>query len=185
MTTFAAILGRGTTPAPSTIIAHGHQEGESTMTFSPSFMKWVVGVILSSVLWIGVAPTTCLATEWWVGVDQNPRQIAPNAWRFRIKVPVTPAGQLQFVGSQYDFASLTQGITVHYQINGPGSDFSDPGEFLAIAPTLFDLLDGFLNGWDLIDLKDGTFSGVVYATAPLTTVYFSIAAEGLVPVHGR
>lgn len=90
------------------------------MTFSPRFMKRVVGTILSCALWICSGPATCLATEWWVGVDQNPQQIAPNAWRFRIKVPVKPAGQLQFVGSQYDFASFTQGITVDYQFNGPG-----------------------------------------------------------------
>ncbi len=155
------------------------------MTFGPRFMKWVVGTMLSCVLWICVAPTACLATEWWIGVDQSPRQIAPNAWRFRIEVPVQPAGKLQFVGSEYDFASLTQGITVDYQFDRPGISFSDPREFLAVAPTLFDPHDGFIHGWDLLDLKDGTFSGVVYATAPLTTVYFSIAADNLEPVHGR
>jgi hypothetical protein len=95
---------------------------------------------------------------------------------------VKPAGALRFVWSQYDFADPTEGVAVDYDFNGAGTDFFDRRTFYAIAPTLFDQLDGFINGWDVADMNDGRFSGVVYATAPLTTVHFSIEADRLVPV---
>src|SRR5262245_41263414 len=114
-----------------------------------------------------VATPKCLATEWWVGVDDHPRQVAPNMWYFSIKLPVKPMGQLQFVGSQYDFAGATQGFAVDYKANGGGTDFADPGTFYVIAPTLFDTIDGYINGWDAGCMDSKTFSGVVYANAPL------------------
>ena len=137
------------------------------------------------VLWICLATTTCLATEWQFGIDQNPQPIGQGAWHFTIDLGVRPVGHLQFVGSQYDFDWFTEGITTivyDFNVNQGGSGYSDSREFLAIAPTLYDPIDGFIHGWDVADLKDGTFSGVVYATAPLTAVYFLIEADRFVPV---
>ena len=151
----------------------------------PRFVRHVVVAMLPCALWTCLAATTCGATEFWYGVDESPRQVAPNTWRFSIKVPVKLAGQLEFVGSQYDFAGATEGIDVDYKFNGRGIDFWDDRVFYAIAPTLFNLSDGFVNGWDLDDLANGTFSGVVTATAPLTTVHLSIVAESFVPVRRR
>ena len=115
-------------------------------------------------------------------MEEHPQPIAANTWRFVIHLGVRPVGELQFVWSQYDFASATQGIDVDYAFNGTGIDFSDPRTFSSIAPTLLDRLDGHTNGWDRADMADGTFSGVVYATAPLTTVSFGVEADRWVPV---
>lgn len=140
--------------------------------------------ILLCALWIGL-PTICLATEWLYAVDENPRRAGPDMWRFSIKLGVKPIGQLLFAWSQYDFASATQGIEVDYDFNGRGIDFSDDRRFYAIAPTLFESIDGFFAGWDVADMNDGVFRGVVYSTAPLTRVHFIIEAESFMPVHHR
>jgi hypothetical protein len=131
---------------------------------------------------ICLATAPCLA-ESFSAVDEQPQQIDANTWRFAVQVGVRPLGTLEFVGSQYDFASPTQGIEVAYGFRRRGVDFSDSRTFYAISPTLFDQLDGFIDGWDLSDLRDGIFSGVVSATAPLTAVHFVIEADRLVPVH--
>ncbi len=140
--------------------------------------------ILLCALCIGL-PATCLATEWLYAVDENPRQAGPNTWRFAIRTGVKPIGQLLFAWSQYDFASATQGIEVDYDFNGRGIDFSDDRRFYAIAPTLFESIDGFLAGWDVADMNDGVFRGVVYSTAPLTRVHFIIEADSFIPVRHR
>ena len=140
-------------------------------------------VVLACAVAMCLAATPCRATDYLTVVDDQPRQIGPNMWRFVVQVGVRPAGTLQFANAQYDFAFPTEGIEVDYDFNGPGVDFADGREFYAIAPTLFDQLDGFIHGWDLSDLGDGVFSGVVYATAPLTAVHFTIAADQLLPVH--
>jgi hypothetical protein len=157
------------------------QEEETTMTFTtPRSTKKIMGVLLLCALWVCLATTKCFAMEYWSGIDEHPRQISPGKWRFSITVPFMPVG-LQFVGAQYDFAGMTNGIDVR----GPGWYFADNRQFYAIAPTLFDPIDGFIAGWNITDLNNGTFSGVVYATAPLTTVHFTIVADGLVPVRGQ
>ena len=142
-------------------------------------------IILACSLGTCFPTTTCLATEWCYGVDENPQQIGPNAWHFTIDLGLKPAGRLHFVSSQYDFAWPTEGIDVDYDFSKAHIDFSDDRVFYAIAPTLFDDIDGYLGGWSAADMKDGIFSGVVYATAPLTTVYFGMEADHLVPVSHR
>lgn len=145
----------------------------------------VVAALLPGAMWICLAATPCLAGRYRFGVDLHPQQVGPNAWHFAIDLRVKPIGRPQFVGSQYDFASATQGIAIDYDFNSAqgGSGFSDARTFMAIAPTLFDPIDGFKNGWDATDLKDGIFSGVVYSTAPPTAVYFMIEARRFVRVR--
>ena len=132
---------------------------------------------------ICLAATTAGASEYRYAVDKHPRRIAANAWHFVIRTGVRPAGELHHVLSQYDFASPTQGIAVDYAFNGPGMDYSDPRTFYAIAPTLFDPTDGPIDGWDVVDLQDGIFSGIVYSTARLTRVHLMIEADRLVRVR--
>ncbi len=133
------------------------------------------------VLWLYLATTAGAAM--WVGSDDHPQQVAPNAWHFAIRVPVRAIGGLQFVGSQYDFLAPTQGIAVDYRSDGMGVDFADRRNFLAIAPTLYNQVDGFINGWSADGLGSRTFSGIVYATAPLTNVSITIIADRLMPMR--
>jgi hypothetical protein len=133
-------------------------------------------------LWLCSATTACHA-EWRYGIDLHPRKVGRNAYRFKIKLGVVPQGDLQFVGSEYDFASMTRGVAVAYDFSHRRSGCSDPRPFLAVAPTLFNEEEGFMNGWDVTDLQDGKFSGVVHATAPLTAVHFLVAADGFAPVR--
>ena len=145
----------------------------------------VVAAMLPGAMWICLAATPCLAGRYRFGVDRHPQQVGPNAWHFTIDLRVRPIGKVQFVGSQYDFVSATQGLAIDYDFNSAqgGTGFSDSRRFMAIAPTLFNPIDGFMNGWDVADLKDGTFSGVIYATAPPTAVYFMIEARHFVRVR--
>lgn len=146
--------------------------------------RTVLVAILPAALCICLATTTCPAAEWF-GMDQSPRQIAANLWHFSINLGVRPVGHMQFVWSQYDFAWDTRGFAVVYDFNPGRLSCADPRRFLSIAPTLFDPVDGYMHGWNATDLNDGTFSGVVYATAPLTTVYFLIEADRFVRVRLR
>ena len=119
------------------------------------------------------------------GVDDSPIQVAEDVWRFRIVLGVKPRGNLGFIGSQYDFDSLTNGIRVDYDYNGEGVDYIADGEFLSIAPTLHIAGENeFLHGWDISDLDDGIFSGVVYASARLTSVRIDVEADSFIPVGG-
>jgi hypothetical protein len=127
--------------------------------------------------------TAAPAQQWYYGTDAHPQRIAAGAWRFRIPVPV-PVGNLYFANSQYDFARPTQHIAVDYAYNGSGDDFVAATQCLAIAPTLYDALDGYLYGWDVSDLRDGWFAGTVQATTTLTAVHFSIMADGLIQTKG-
>ncbi len=146
----------------------------------------VLTAVMPVALWVCLASTACRATEWQSGVDAHPRRVGQNAWHFKIHLGVKPVGQLQFVGSQFDFAWQTRGIAVDYDFTfRRGGGWSDSRSFQTIAPTLFDTVDGFINGWEATDLNDGTFSGVVYATAPPTAVYVLIAADSFVPVRRR
>jgi hypothetical protein len=133
--------------------------------------------------------------QWWFATDDHPRQVGPTAWSFAINVPVHPVGTLWFLGSQYDFCDLdtlnrcgrTYSIAVDYAYNGPGVDWSytDPDGygFLAIAPTLFDLVDRYIHGWSITALQGGKFIGIVYADAPLQRVWFAMVADQI--VHGK
>jgi len=130
--------------------------------------------------------------DWWTNTDEHPRLIAPGTWYFSINVPVQPVGQLQFVNAQYDFydfstgvGTSTNGISVDYAYDGPGIDWTDGRTFLAIAPTLFNLRDGFIQGWSAWDIVNGKFQGTVYATAPLVRVWFTVAADRLAYGRGR
>ena len=77
----------------------------------------------------------------------------------------------------------TRGIAVDYDFDGPGIDFTDGRAFYAIAPTIFDQADAQpVSPWNIVDPSDGTFSGVVRATAELTTVELYIEADSLVPI---
>jgi hypothetical protein len=125
--------------------------------------------------------------DWWTNSDDNPRQVAPGVWRFSIKIPVVPVGQLQFVNAQYDFVdfvsgtgTLTDGISVDYTYNGRGVDWTEDSALLAVAPTLFELNVGYIQGWSGWDLVNGKFEGTVYATAPLRRVSFTVVADQLV-----
>ena len=148
-----------------------------------SIPSHLCGAVAAGAVYVCLAVTTCLGTEFQYAVDNQPEQIAPNLWRFSVPIGVKPVGQLAAVWSQYDFASPTEGIEVDYDFNGSGIDYSDGRAFWAIAPTLFDPLDGYINGWEPSALRDGTFTGLVYATAPLAVVHFMIAADQLVPVR--
>src|SRR5437016_1794663 len=93
---------------------------------------------------ISLPLATTARADWWTNTDDHPRLIAPGVWYFSINVPVHPVGQLQFVNAQYDFydfstgvAASTNGISVDYAYDGPGTDWTDGRTFLAIAPTLF------------------------------------------------
>jgi len=87
----------------------------------------------------------------------------------------------------YDFSTgigvPTNGISADYAYDGPGIDWTDDRTFLAIAPTLFDSEDGFIQGWSAWDIVNGKFSGRVYATAPLVRVWFTVEADQI--VYGR
>lgn len=148
------------------------------------FMKRIVVGMVPSALAVCLATMPCLANEWREAVDQSPQQIGPGEWEFIVDLGAKPRGP-QFIGSQYDFDGATQGITVDYDYNGSGIDFSDDREFLGIAPTLFNLVDGFIHGWELVDLKDGVFSGVVYSTVPLTEVRLLVLADSFVQIHRK
>ena len=128
--------------------------------------------------------------DWWTNADHHPHEIAPGAWYFSINVPVRPVGQLQFVNAQYDFYDFdadegepADGISVDYTYNGPGIDWTDGRTFLAIAPTLFDEDEGFIQGWSSWSLVKGKFEGIVYSTAPLLRVSFTVTADAI--AHGR
>jgi hypothetical protein len=136
--------------------------------------------------------TATARAEWWTNTDDHPRQIAPGVWYFSIHVPVYPVAQLQFVAAQYDFydfrngsGTSTNGISVDYAYDGRGIDWTDGRTFLAIAPTLFDLHDGFIQGWSAWDVVNGKFEGTVYATAPLVRVWFTVSADVLVRGRGH
>ena len=139
---------------------------------------------------LGLLLTTTARADWWTCTDDHPREIAPGVWYFSVNVPVHPVGELQFVNAQYDFYDVstgvgasTEGISVDYAYNGAGMDWTDDRTFLAIAPTLFDPSDGFIQGWSAWDVVKGKFDGTVYATAPLVRVWFTVSADRL--VHGR
>jgi murein DD-endopeptidase MepM/ murein hydrolase activator NlpD len=136
--------------------------------------RTLCAVALTCALYISLAATG-RASEFRYAVDEHPQLIAPNTWRFVIPVGVRPVGELQFAWSQYDFNNTGTELDTR-------TDFSDRRTFLAIAPTLFNQIDGLINGWDVADMDDGTFSGVVQSTAPLTMVHFGIEADRLVPV---
>jgi len=134
--------------------------------------------------------TTTVHAGSWTNTDDHPRQIAPGVWSFSVNVPVHPVGQLHFVNAQYDFYDSstgigvpTNGISADYAYDGPGIDWTDDRTFLAIAPTLFDSEDGFIQGWSAWDIVNGKFSGRVYATAPLVRVWFTVEADQI--VYGR
>ena len=140
-------------------------------------------VVAAFGLWLA----TPASAEWWTNTDDQPRQIAPGAWYFSVNVPVRPVGRLELVVAQYDFydfntgiGTTTDGISVDYAYDGVGVDWSDDRTFLAIAPTLFDQSDGFIEGWSAWDVVKGKFAGTVYATAPLVRVWFSVEADQLV-----
>lgn len=143
----------------------------------PSWQALLVGAVC-----IGLAATTCFAAESQYAVDEHPQPLAANTWRFVVHLGVRPVGPLQFAWSQYDFMSATQGIEVDYAFNGAGIDYTSDRTFSAIAPTLCDRIDGCMNGWDVAGMTDGSFSGVVYATSPLTAVHFGVEADRFVPV---
>lgn len=145
--------------------------------------KILHAAVLACAISMCLAATTCSATEVREAVDEQPQQIGPNLWHFAVRVGVRPLGAVQFACAEYDFAAPTEGIEVDYDFNGAGLDFADDRMFYAIAPTLFDQIHGFINGWDAFDLRDGIFSGVVYATAPLTAVHLMIEADRLVRVR--
>jgi hypothetical protein len=136
--------------------------------------------VLACAVTMCLAPTASFADFLYVA-DEQPQQIDVDLWRFTLPVGVRPAGALQFASVEFDFASLTQGVEVSYDFNGRRTDYVDGREFLSVSPTLFNQRDGFIHGWQLSDLHDGVFSGVVRATAPLTGVYFTIEADQLVP----
>lgn len=142
------------------------------------------------VVLLAVCVPRAARADWWTNADTHPREIAPGTWYFSINVPVQPVGELQFVNAQYDFYDFdrdvgtpTDGIAVDYAYDGADIDWTDGRTFLAIAPTLFDEEDGFIQGWSAWDLKNGKFEGTVYATAPLLRVSFTVAASEI--VHGR
>ena len=150
-------------------------------------LKYLAGFLLASSL---LSSTTAALADWWINTDDHPRLIAPGVWHFSINVPVQPVGQLQFVNAQYDFYDVssgvgvsTNGISVDYAYDGPGVDWTDGRTFLAIAPTLFDVRDGFIQGWSAWDVVNGKVNGTVYATAPLVRVWFAVEADHL--VYGR
>lgn len=149
-------------------------------------MKRLPRLLLGSLLLL----TTTVHADSWTNTDDHPRQIAPGIWSFSVNVPVHPVGQLEFVNAQYDFydfstgvGASTDGISVDYAYDGPGIDWTDHRTFLAIAPTLFDLVDGFIQGWSAWDIVNGKFNGTVYATAPLVRVWFTVEADQI--VYGR
>jgi hypothetical protein len=121
--------------------------------------------------------------DWLYGIDTHPHQVAPNVWRFSVNLHARPVAPIGFVGSQFNFSRPEDGIRVDYGFDGAGIDYADGRTFYAIAPTLFDTLDGYINGWNLVDLNDGSFEGLVYATAPLTSVEFRIDAAGFGNPH--
>ena len=138
--------------------------------------------LLAGAAYICLAATTGLAIETRYAVDEHPQQVAADTWRFLVDVGVRPVGTLYFAWSQYDFASATAGVEVDYAFDGAGIDFSDQRTFSVIAPALADQIHGDVNGWGVAGVSDGTFGGVVYATAPLTSVTFGIEADRLMPV---
>jgi hypothetical protein len=155
----------------------------------PGSVRAYVGYFL---VLISLLVATAAHAVWWTGTDDRPRPVAAGGWHFSIKMPVYPVGQVQFVSAEYAFydemtgvGSATDGISVDYAFDGPGVDWADPRIFLAIEPTLFDLRDGFINGWSDWALVDGKFEGTVYATAPLIRVSFTVAADGFVQTKGR
>ena len=141
------------------------------------------GAVLLCAAYLCLAATTCVASEFRYAVDEHPKQVRWNVWRFSVQVGAIPVGALDFACAQYDFATPTAGIAVDYDFDGAGNDFSDDRLFYGIAPTLFDQYSGFINGWDISDLGDGIFSGLVYARAPLTAVHFMIEADQFAPVR--
>ena len=125
--------------------------------------------------------------DWWTNSDDRPRQIAPGAWHFSIKVPIQPDGNLQFVNAQYDFFDFsthtgtpTDGMSVDYAYDGAGLDWAVDGLLFSAAPTLFEPNSGFIQGWTGWDIVNGRFEGIVYANAPLLRVTFSVVADRLV-----
>ncbi len=147
-----------------------------------------VAVALLGLLLVPVAARA----DWWTSVDDHPREIAPGAWYFSINVPVRPVGELEFVDAEFDFYDFaadvgapTDGISVDYAANGPGIDWTDERTFLGIAPTLFDEEDGFINGWSAWELPRGKLEGIVYATAPLLRVSFTVVADRLARGRGQ
>jgi hypothetical protein len=136
---------------------------------------------------LGLFLASAARADWWTNTDDRLRQIAPGAWSFSIKVPVQPVGQLQFVNAQYDFydfpsnlGTATDGMSVDYAYNGAGIDFTEDGALFAVAPTLFEPVDGFIQGWSGWGIVNGRFQGTVYATAPPLRVSITIVADGFV-----
>src|SRR5271167_2811559 len=93
---------------PRTTSTGGRPATATSATPNVSGAKWrrklLATAALLWALWAGVSATACLATEWRYAMDDNPRQIAPNAWSFSINLGVRPAGQLRFASAEYDFA---------------------------------------------------------------------------------
>jgi hypothetical protein len=138
-------------------------------------------VMLFWVFWLFCAAPA--SADWCAGIDRHPLQVKPHVWHFTVRMPCAPLGEVYFVNSQYNFLRYTRGIKVDYAFDGPGIDFRDGRGFYAIAPTLFNTLDGYLNGWAIVDLNDVTFEGLVHATTALDSVEFQIEADGFVGIR--
>jgi hypothetical protein len=147
-------------------------------------MKHISCVVVVS---LGLFLASAARADWWTNTDDRPRQVAPGVWSFSIKVPVQPVGHLQFVNAQYDFydfprhlGAATDGMSVDYAYNGAGIDFTQDGTLFAVAPTLFEPVDGFIQGWSGWGIVNGRLEGTVYATARLLRVSITIVADRLV-----
>jgi hypothetical protein len=147
-------------------------------------MKQITSVAVVS---LGLFLASAARADWWTNTDDRPRQVAPGVWSFSIKVPVQPVGRLQFVNAQYDFydfasnlGTATNGMSVDYAHNGKGIDFTQDGTLFAVAPTLFEPVDGFIQGWSRWGIVNGRFKGTVYATARPLRVSITIVADGFV-----
>lgn len=100
--------------------------------------------------------------------DTHPHKVGRTAYSFAIPVP--PMQGLTIAIAQYNFARPTQGLAVDYECDGAGIDWQTSATGIAIAPTLYTVWDGAMQGWQVSDLADGWFRGIVYAGAPLTEV---------------
>jgi hypothetical protein len=89
-------------------------------------MKHISCVVASFCLLLA----TAARADWWTAIDTHPRNLGDGAWSFFIPITVCPVG-LQFVSSQYDFPTPTNGIAVDYTFNGTGIDFEDGRTFYA------------------------------------------------------
>ena len=156
--------------AVGTTTARATTNTESENAVGKGRASWHTRLVPIVLLCLSVFVTAPCLGEWIFAADTHPRRIARHMWAFSIQTGVRPEG-LRFAASQYNFAAATHGIKVDYGRYPDGFDFIDTRVFYAIAPTLYDQIDGFINCGKSVDMNSGVLEGVVHSTSSLVGVH--------------